>query len=86
MELTYTIAGEYFLPNLTPRDSPNAPPLGRYGRQHKRYLKEYRPILYNQLLLTERLYPLCREIDEAAKSRLTLGMGESDILREIVYN
>ena len=30
----------------------------------KAYLKEHRPILYNQLLMSEKLYPHLLEIDE----------------------
>jgi hypothetical protein len=52
--------------------------------RHKAYLRENKPALYAQLLLTERLYPLCREIDEAARTRITLGMNEGDIISEIV--
>ena len=36
----------------------------------KAYLKEHRPLIYNQLLLTEKLYPHLIEIDETAQSRL----------------
>ena len=36
----------------------------------KTYLKEHRPILYNQMLLSEKLYPHLLEIDETAQSRL----------------
>ena len=36
----------------------------------KAYLKEHRPILYNQLLMSEKLYPHLLEIDETANSRL----------------
>ena len=36
----------------------------------KAYLKEHRPILYNQLLMSEKLYPHLLEIDETAQSRL----------------
>ena len=36
----------------------------------KAYLKEHRPLIYNQLLLTEQLYPHLIEIDETAQSRL----------------
>ena len=43
---------------------------GKYGRMRKAYLKEHRPILYNQLLMSEKLYPHLREIDETANSRL----------------
>ena len=45
-------------------------PLGKYGRMRKTYLKEHRPILYNQMLLSEKLYPHLLEIDETAQSRL----------------
>ena len=45
-------------------------PLGKYGRMRKTYLKEHRPILYNQMLLSEKLYPHLIEIDETAQSRL----------------
>ena len=90
MELTYTLVGDYYLPNLTFRDPPDAPPLGRYGMMHKAYLRGHRPILYNRLLLSERLYPLCREIDEAADTRLrTIADREQAheiICAELVYD
>ena len=44
--------------------------MGKYGRMRKTYLKEHRPILYNQMLLSEKLYPHLLEIDETAQSRL----------------
>ena len=90
MELTYTKRGDYLLPNITLSDPPDAPPLGRYGVLHKRYLQEHRPILYSRLLLTERLYQLCREIDEAAVHRLRTipdrEQAHEVILAELVYN
>ena len=45
-------------------------PLGKYGRMRKTYLKEHHPILYNQMLLSEKLYPHLLEIDETAQNRL----------------
>ena len=90
MEITYTQVGDYLLPNLALSDPPNAPPLGRYGMMHKKYLREEKPALYASLLLSERLYPLCREIDEAAAHRLaTISDPETAheiILSELVYN
>jgi hypothetical protein len=85
MEIEYAQVGDYHLPNLKLSDPPDAPPLGRYGARHKEYLREWKPALYAKLLLTERLYPLCREIDEAAASRRKLGMSDSEIMRELVY-
>jgi hypothetical protein len=53
------------------------------------YLKEWRPILYSRLLLSEELFPHLREIDEAAVARLqTIADREQAheiILSELVY-
>ena len=71
--LTYTRNGDYLIPNLSLSEQPEKP-LGKYGRMRKNYLKEHRPVLWNSLLLTEKLYPHLREIDEAANRRLELMM------------
>ncbi len=90
MEISYTRRGDYLLPNIILDEPPDAKPLGGYGMMHKAYLKEHRPILYNQLLLSGRLYPLCREIDEAAATRLATirdpEIAREVILAELVYN
>ena len=67
--LTYTMNGDYQIPDLKLTEQPEKP-LGKYGRMRKTYLKEHRPILYNQMLLSEKLYPHLIEIDETAQSRL----------------
>lgn len=67
--LTYTWNGDYLIPDLKLTEQPEKP-LGKYGRMRKAYLKEHRPLIYNQLLLTEKLYPHLLEIDETANSRL----------------
>ena len=67
--LTYTRNGDYLIPDLSLSEQPDKP-LGKYGRMRKSYLKEHRPILYNQLLMSEKLYPHLIEIDETAQSRL----------------
>ena len=69
-ELNYIQNGEYQIPALILEEQPPQKPLGKYGRMRKAYLKEHRPLIYNQLLLTEKLYPHLLEIDETANSRL----------------
>ena len=64
---TYSEVNGYLLPNLVAED---VPPLGKYGWMRKRYLKEHRPILYTNLLLSEKLYPHCAEIDQACEDRM----------------
>jgi hypothetical protein len=87
--ISYTKIGDYLLPNLRLSESPDAPPLGKYGMIHKAYLEEHKPTLYSQLLLSEQLYPLCREVDEAAATRLRTipdrEVAHEIILSELVY-
>ena len=68
-KLTYIRCGDYDIPNLKLSVQPETS-IGKYGRMRKSYLKEHRPILYNQLLMSEKLYPHLLEIDETAQSRL----------------
>ena len=88
-ELTYTRIGDYWLPDIKLSDPPDAPSLGKYGMMHKKYLREEKPALYASLLLTERLYPLCREVDEASAHRLATipdrEIAVETILSELVY-
>ena len=68
-ELTYTRSGDYWIPNLS-LSQQETQPLGKYGRLRKKYLQENRPVLWNSLILSEKLYPHLREIDETANRRL----------------
>ena len=72
-ELTYSRNGDYYIPDLTLTEQPDKP-IGKYGRMRKRYLKEHRPLLYSNLILSENLYPLLLEIDETANRRLAIIM------------
>lgn len=67
--LTYIQNGDYLIPDLRLSEQPMKP-LSKYGRMRKAYLKEHRPILYNQLLMSEKLYPHLLEIEKTANSRL----------------
>ena len=68
-ELTYTRSGDYWIPDLS-LSQQERKPLGKYGRMRKKYLQEHRPVLWNSLILSEKLYPHLREIDETANRRL----------------
>ena len=70
MKLTYTQQGDYLIPDITIRQPRKA--LGHYGRLRKAYLQEFRPILFNELVLSDKLFEHCAEIDEAARNRMEL--------------
>ena len=71
--MTITKTGDYSIPNLKLSE---VPLIGKYGRMRRNYLKEHRPILYNRLLLSEKLYPHLAEIDQTANRRLGQLMDE----------
>jgi len=74
--LTYKTSGEFQVPDLSLRENPQSQPLGKYGRMRQAYLREHRPILWNQMILSETLFSHLREIDEAANRRLEQMMPE----------
>ena len=73
--MTYIQNGDYLIPDLKLSQQPEKP-LGKYGRMRKTYLKEHRPILYNQMLLSEKLYPHLWEIQETATARMEQMMAD----------
>ena len=64
---TYTQGGDVLIPNLTVEETK---PIGRWGRMRRRYLKEYHPAVYSNMLLNGTLYQHFAEIDEAADERI----------------
>ena len=71
--LNYMKTGDYQIPNLTLSDTPQ---IGKYGRMRREYLKNHRPILYNRLILSEKLYQHLAEIDQTANRRMAQLMDE----------
>ena len=73
-EMTYSRNGDYLIPDMTMNEQ--SQPIGKYGRMRKNYLKEQRPILWNSLLLSEKLFPHLSEIEQTAQRRLAQLMKE----------
>ena len=49
--LTYLLNGDYYIPLIgEPHDDR---PIGKYGRMRMQYLKEHRPVLYNNMIPVE---------------------------------
>ena len=70
--LDYTLVNDHYLPNLTVAAPTEQHPTGRWGRLHKRYLKEHHPIRYNQLLLSGELGSYLAALDEQVDKQLAL--------------
>ena len=81
MPLTYRRTGDYLIPNITLTEFHGE--IGHYGRMRREYLKEHRPILYSDLILTEQLFPHLSEINQAVQRRFDTMMPQMMAQREI---
>ena len=73
MKLTYYCNGDYLLPNIAVNET-DQQSLGKYGMLRLHFLQAYRPVLYNELLLSGKLTPHLHEIDVTCIQRLELLM------------
>ena len=68
MNMQYIRVGDYYIPDLElPRESR---PIGKWGRMHRDYLREHKPIQYNSLLLSGKLWTYLADLNQQAQDRL----------------
>lgn len=69
--LWYELHGDYYLPCLViPEEEIHT--IGIWGRKHQQYLREYRSMVYTDLVLSGRLYSYLADIDAQARNKLDL--------------
>ena len=68
MKIQYIRVGDYYIPDLTLPEETR--PIGKWGRMHREYLKEHKPIQYNCLLLSGKLWTYLADLNEQAQDRL----------------
>ena len=64
----YKLVGDYYIPVLELPDEERS--VGKYGRMHREYFKEYNPMIFNDLVLTGRLWTYLADLNEQAQNRL----------------
>lgn len=69
--MDYVLEGDYYIPDIQLIDVDDRP-IGRWGRVHRDYLRDNRPIVYNELLLSGRLHTVLANLNEQAQQRLDL--------------
>lgn len=67
-ELNYVQAGDYLIPDLKSPEESRL--IGHWGRLHLEYLKEYHPIIYNNLVLSGELWTYLADINEQVQERM----------------
>ena len=81
---TYTLQGDYYLPNLALPAEENKP-IGIWGQRHKSYLQEHKRATYTTLLTSGILNSYLADINEQAEdmfSRLVKQMAEREGVTE----
>ena len=68
--IEYVLAGDYYIPDLKLPNEERT--IGKYGRMHRDYLKEYNPMMFDHLVLEGRLWTYLADLNEQAQSRLQL--------------
>ena len=71
MEITYTMQGDYLIPNLTLPEQENKE-IGVWGQRHKRYLLNHHKVRYYNLLTSCKLTDYLADINEQAENMYQL--------------
>lgn len=69
--LDYVLVGDYYIPDIRLGDVDDQS-IGRWGRMHHDYLRDFRPVVYNELLLSGKLHTVLVNLNEQAQQRLDL--------------
>ena len=82
--ISYTLQGDYYLPNFVLPDEEEQP-IGLWGQRHLRYIKQHRKVLYLNLLTSGKLNGYLADInkqEEDMLSRLVEQMAEREGVTE----
>ena len=82
--ISYTLQGDYYLPDLALPDEEEQP-IGLWGQRHLRYIKQHRKVLYLNLLTSGKLNGYLADINKQAEdmlSRLVEQMAEREGVTE----
>ena len=82
--ISYTLQGDYYLPNLALPEQEDKP-IGLWGQRHLRYIKQYHKVRYTSLLTGGKLNGYLADIDKHAEDmffRLVKQMAEREGVTE----
>ena len=68
--IDYVLVGDYYIPILKLPEEKRS--IGRWGRMHREYLKENRPLLYTDMVISGEIWTYLADLNEQAQARLEL--------------
>lgn len=81
--ISYTLVGDVYIPNLVSTDTNYE--IGDWGRKHKEYIKQYKPLFYTTLLTQCKLNSYLADIEQQAQDlflRLVKDLAEKENVTE----
>lgn len=72
-KIKYIQNNDYLIPNIRLKKE-NQIELNKWGRMRKTFLKEHKPMTYNDMILNETLIPHLMEVQETAQHKMELLM------------
>lgn len=70
--IDYVLAGDYYIPEMTLPEEKRT--IGHYGRLHREYLRQAKPMVFNELILSGQLWTYLADLDEQAAERKNVMM------------
>ena len=83
--ISYTLIGDYYIPNVTLPKTKCKQNIGVWGMRHKQYLMKNKKVLYNILIAQGKLYSYLLDIDKQSEkmfSQLIVQMGKQEGITE----
>lgn len=68
MNIDYIRCGDYYIPDLKLPEENR--PISKWGRMHRDHLTEHRPIFYDYLILSCKLWTYLADLNQQAQERL----------------
>ena len=70
--IEYVLMGDYYVPELKIPEEKRT--IGHYGRLHREYLRQVKPIVFNELILSGQLLTYLADLNEQAAERRNVMM------------
>lgn len=70
--IDYVLVGDYYVPELKMQEEKRS--IGHYVRLHREYLRQVKPIVFNELILSGQLWTYLADLNEQATERRNVMM------------
>lgn len=70
--IEYVLVGDYYVPEMKLSEEKRS--IGHYGRLHREYLRQVKPMVFDDLILTGQLWTYLADLNEQATERRNVMM------------